>query len=129
VACIIWSLILFDDKVCFSAILLGTLISSIIIGTGKLSLHTVFAPASGSPLGDGVLIGEDIVMLRGSEGHVNAITKGTFRLDLVGRPKYHIIGVCSALSYPPRNASEPDNVFGIAWTYNCILASIDKEKR
>jgi hypothetical protein len=144
VACTICSLILFGDKICFAIILLGTLIggvSSIIIGMGKLSLDTVFKPAPGSPPGDGVLIGEEIVVLRGSESHVNAITKGKFRLDLVGRPKYHIIGVCSALYFFQFIAqlflipqgTLPGQImfllsFGIAWIYNCILASIDKEK-
>ncbi|KDR74941.1 hypothetical protein GALMADRAFT_211824 [Galerina marginata CBS 339.88] len=143
IACAVFSLILFDDKVCFAAILLGTLIggiSSIIIGFGDLSLQSVFSPAPGSPPGDGVLVGEEIVVVRGTEANVNAITKGKFHLKLIGSPKYHIIGVCSMLYFLQfitqlfliPQGSLPGQLmfltsFAIAWVNNCALASIDKE--
>ncbi|KAF8884221.1 hypothetical protein CPB84DRAFT_1965036 [Gymnopilus junonius] len=96
------SLILFNDRICFAAIIIGTMIggiSSLIIGSGSLTLHTVYTPAPGSPPGDGILVDKEIIILRGNEGHVNAITKGSFKLDLIGKPKYHLIGICSALYF------------------------------
>jgi hypothetical protein len=143
VACAIFSLILFNDRFCFAAILFGTIISgisSVIIGLGHLSLQSVFSPAPGSPPGDGVLIGEEILVLRGTESNVNAITKGKFHLNLIGSPKYHIIGICSMLYVLQLIAqlllipqgSLPGQImflasFAIAWVYNCSLAAIDKE--
>ena len=144
VACTIFSLVLFNDRFCFVAILFGTIIggiSSLLIGRGNLALETVFKPADGSPPGDGVLIGDEIIVLRGSEEKVNAITKGNFRLELSGGPTYHVIGVCSMLYFlqfivqllliPQGNLAGQLMFlasFVIAWINNSVLASIDKEE-
>ncbi|KAH9482133.1 hypothetical protein JR316_0004228 [Psilocybe cubensis] len=143
VACAIFSLILFNDRFCFSAILLGTIIGGLstwVVGTGKLTLQTVFKPAPGSPPGDGVLIGEEFTVLRGTEGHVNAITKGKFNLELRGGPNYHIVGICSLLyllQFIAQLFLIPQGhlagqimflcSFAISWIYNGAIASIDKE--
>ncbi|KAH9475454.1 hypothetical protein JR316_0012565 [Psilocybe cubensis] len=143
VACAIFSLILFDDKFCFSAILFGTIIGGVstwVVGTGNLTLQTVFSPSPGSPPGDGVLIGEDFTVLRGTEGRVNAITKGRFHLKLRGAPNYHIIGICSLLyllQFIAQLLLIPQGhlagqlmflcSFSISWIYNRTIASIDKE--
>ncbi|PPQ92747.1 hypothetical protein CVT25_003856 [Psilocybe cyanescens] len=145
IACAIFCLILFDDKFCFTAILLGTIIggiSTLIIGMGTLTLQTVFQPAPGSPPGDGVLVGEEFIVLRGKEGHVNAITKGKFHLKLKGAPKYHIIGICSVLYFlqfivqlfliPQGHLIGQImflSSFAISWIYNGAIASIDKEAK
>lgn len=145
VVCTIFSL-LFNDIFCFVAILIGVLvggISSFIIGSGTLTLNTMFEPAPGSPPGDGVLISQDIIVLRGSEVHVNAITKGKFKLkfeDAENDPKHHIIGVCATLYFIqfiaqllliPQGTLAGQVMFlisfAIAWINNCILASIDKD--
>ncbi|KAJ3507765.1 hypothetical protein NLJ89_g6122 [Agrocybe chaxingu] len=144
VACAVFSFLFFNDKFCFFAILLGTLIggiSSLVIGMGSLSLESVFKPAPGSPPGDGVLLGQSFIVLRGSESDVNAITKGKFCLHMANHPSYHNIGVCALLYFlqflaqlfliPQGNL--PGQLmylasFVIAWINNCVIASIDKEE-
>ncbi|PPQ96061.1 hypothetical protein CVT26_004693 [Gymnopilus dilepis] len=142
-AAAIISLILFDDRICFAAIVIGTMIggiSSLVIGTGNLTLHTVYTPAPGSPPGDGILIDKEVIILRGSEAHVNAITKGRFVLDLIGKPKYHIIGVCAALYFAqfiaqlfliPLGSLGGQIMFlasfAVAYVNNSLLASIDRD--
>ncbi|KAH7923617.1 hypothetical protein BV22DRAFT_569537 [Leucogyrophana mollusca] len=107
-------------------ILLGIVssgLSCLIIGSGLLKVETVKDPAPGVPPGDGVLIGEEIVVLKGREKCVNVVTKGKFVLNMEGRytkigpaiaaaeggsvnhgdsseekrPEYRSIGLCSLL--------------------------------
>ncbi|KAH0838872.1 hypothetical protein J3R83DRAFT_7289 [Lanmaoa asiatica] len=93
------------DWYSFSVILVGILaggLASIAIGSGELVLKSVITPAPGSPQGDGILvpvIWEDIVVVvKGAENAVNAITKGKFglvlRRDWFSR---HSIGISSLL--------------------------------
>lgn len=88
----------------FSVILLGIIASgsaSMVIGLGGLTLESVQEPAPGSPRGEGILvpeIWEDIVVVvKGPEYAVNAITKGKFGFELRGKLSYHAIGICSIL--------------------------------
>ncbi|KIJ69759.1 hypothetical protein HYDPIDRAFT_104381 [Hydnomerulius pinastri MD-312] len=88
------------DWYCFAMILLGIVasgVTSFVIGSAELSIQTV-RPASGSPPGDGMLIDTNsLVVLKGEEGVVNAITKGKFVLKLEGSPSYNRVGLCSML--------------------------------
>ena len=82
-ACVFSALVC--DWYSFSSILLGIFssgLASCVIGAGKLVLKTVKKPADGCPPGHGVLFGEhDIVVIKGNESDVNAITKGHFDLE------------------------------------------------
>ncbi|KAH7922975.1 hypothetical protein BV22DRAFT_1036885 [Leucogyrophana mollusca] len=76
------------DWFCFSMILLGIIssgLSCLIIGSGLLQVDTVVEPAPGAPPGDGMLLGEEIVLLKGKERCVNFVTKGRFVLNMEGR--------------------------------------------
>ncbi|KAF8435753.1 hypothetical protein L210DRAFT_3550533 [Boletus edulis BED1] len=102
VTCIMCALVY--DWFNFSMILIGVLTSglaSAFIGKGKLVIKSVSQPASGAPPGDGILIGEDgVVVIKGMERDVNAITKGRFDLltdSTQATCEYRAIGVCSLL--------------------------------
>ncbi|KAF8131482.1 hypothetical protein EV363DRAFT_1431464 [Boletus edulis] len=102
VTCIMCALVY--DWLSFSMILIGVLTSglaSAFIGKGKLVIKSVSQPASGAPPGDGILIGEDgVVVIKGMERDVNAITKGRFDLltdSTQATCEYRAIGVCSLL--------------------------------
>ncbi|KAG2351655.1 hypothetical protein BDR07DRAFT_1442714 [Suillus spraguei] len=89
------------DWYCFAMILLGIISSGVtcfVIGSGALGIETVTKPADGSPSGDGILLTHNgVVILKGEEKDVNAITKGKFSLKLKGAPEYTVIGLCSLL--------------------------------
>ena len=74
----------FEDWYSFSLILLGILtngISCLVIGSEKF-MFTHLDPAKGSPPGDGILGSDkEIVLLRGAEGAVKAVTHGRFCLS------------------------------------------------
>ena len=78
------------DWYSFAMILLGIVSSGIaclVIGSGELTLDTVRKPAPGAPPGDGMLIGDDtVIVVKGAEKDVNAITKGKFVLTISGAP-------------------------------------------
>jgi hypothetical protein len=134
----------FEDWHSFSLILLGILtngISCLVIGSGKF-VFTHPDPAKGSPPGDGI-IGSDneIVVLKGAEGAVNAITRGRFCLSFASEPQYENIGRCSVLSTIQFIAQlllvPQGSLFGqimfvtslvVSWIYNSWLSSLDKEK-
>ncbi|KAF8131489.1 hypothetical protein EV363DRAFT_1330193 [Boletus edulis] len=82
VTCIMCALV-YDWFSC-SMILIGIFtngLASAFIGVGKLVIKSVSQPASGAPSGHGILIGEDgVVVIKGKERDVNAITKGQFDL-------------------------------------------------
>jgi hypothetical protein len=69
-------------------IMLGIVCSgfvSFILSTGKITLGDQLKPARGAPPGDGILLSDThIVILRGNEEDVNAVTKGKLRLKLIG---------------------------------------------
>ena len=79
-----------EDRLASMMTLLGIICSgavSVILGTGKITLQDArLKPAKGDPPGDGMLLSDaHIVVLRGSEEDVNAVTKGKLRLNLEGR--------------------------------------------
>ncbi|KAG6373822.1 hypothetical protein JVT61DRAFT_5967 [Boletus reticuloceps] len=105
-----------------SMILLGIVsngVACLVIGSGELSLDTVKKPAPGAPPGDGMLIGDDtVIVVRGAEKDVNAITKGKFVLTIGGGPTYDRIGLfhAPATPHPPRIALWPNHVPRDAWS-------------
>ncbi|KAL4076417.1 hypothetical protein V8B97DRAFT_1921941 [Scleroderma yunnanense] len=135
---------MFGDWYSFGMILLGILVSGIsclVIGSGTF-LFTHPEPASGSPPGDGILSSDrDIVLLRGDEGAVNAITRGRFSLRFDSEPHYSNIGWCSVLLMIQFIAQllliPQGTLFGqimfvislsVSWAYNLWLSAFDKEK-
>ncbi|KAH0840270.1 hypothetical protein J3R83DRAFT_1277 [Lanmaoa asiatica] len=141
--CIMCALI--ADWYSFTMILLGIISSGVaclVIGSGELSLHTVEQPAPGAPPGDGMLVGYDtVVVLKGAERDVNAITKGKFLLTISGGPTYNSIGLCSLLLLVqfllqllliPQGVLFGQIMFlatlGVSWVYNSYLSSLEKEK-
>jgi hypothetical protein len=76
-----------EDWSSFAMILLGMVSSgmtSCIMCTGNITLERL-KPANGAPPGDGMLLSDNrIVILRGNEEDVNAVTKGRLRLKLKG---------------------------------------------
>lgn len=136
---------LYADWYCFAMILLGIISSGVtcfVIGSGALGIETVTKPADGSPPGDGILLKHNgVVILKGEEKDVNAITKGKFSLKLKGAPEYTVIGLCSLLlelQFLLQLLLIPQgSLFGqvmfltsvvASWGYNSFLASLDKEK-
>ncbi|KAG1735706.1 uncharacterized protein EDB91DRAFT_1143903 [Suillus paluster] len=73
-----------NDWYCFSLILLGILangISCFVIGSASIVLQSV-APSKNAPPGDGMLMdGNHVVVMRGKEKNVIAITQGKFQLE------------------------------------------------
>ncbi|KAH7922536.1 hypothetical protein BV22DRAFT_1037376 [Leucogyrophana mollusca] len=107
-----------------SMILLGIVsngLACLVIGSGTLSVDTFTDQTARRRQGDGILLGDEIVILKGREEAVNAITKGKFVLDMERRgrderratqgedqekgadeedkerPEYRKIGCCSLL--------------------------------
>ena len=144
VACIVCALV--EDWFSFSMILLGIFSSGVaclVIGFGELSLSTVKTPAPGAPPGDGILIqDETVIVVKGAEKDVNAITKGRFLLTIGKGPRYDRIGFCSLLLLLlqfllqllliPQGTLFGQIMFlgtlGISWAYNSYLSSLEKEK-
>ncbi|KAG8219019.1 hypothetical protein J3R82DRAFT_4775 [Butyriboletus roseoflavus] len=142
-ACIMCALV--ADWFAFAMILLGIISSGVaclVIGSGELSLDTVKTPAPGAPPGDGMLIGDNIVIVvKGAEKDVNAITKGKFLLKIDGAPTYNGVGLCSLLLLVqfllqllliPQGTLFGQIMFlaslGVSWVYNSYLSSLEKEK-
>ncbi|KAG9317833.1 hypothetical protein JVU11DRAFT_2059 [Chiua virens] len=133
------------DWYCFSMIVLGIISSGVacfVIGSGRLLIDTVKRPADGAPPGDGMLIGDDtVVIVKGAEKDVNAITKGRFQVKIAGEPCYNNIGLCSLLLLIqfllqllliPQGSLFGQIMFvgtlGVSWAYNSYLSSLEKEK-
>ncbi|KAG9308957.1 hypothetical protein JVU11DRAFT_11259 [Chiua virens] len=143
-----------EDWISFSMILFGIIssgLASCFIGEGLPVLKSVVNPAQGSPPGHGILLGSDgVVVIKGKERDVNAITKGRFDLrtnqkggDVEKGPSnhYHAIGVCSLLLLfqfllqllvIPQGTLFGQTMFlislGVSWGYNSYLSSLEKEK-
>ncbi|KAL1940738.1 hypothetical protein VTO73DRAFT_7779 [Trametes versicolor] len=131
------------DWYCFAIILFGVIssgLSCFVIGLGTLRFKHP-AEARGAPPGDGVLEsdGSELVIVKGPEGAINAITRGRFSLDYPSKPKYHSIGVCSMLLtlqfivqllLIPQSSLHGQLFFlatlACAWAYNSYLASFDR---
>ncbi|KAI9461116.1 hypothetical protein HD554DRAFT_1531640 [Boletus coccyginus] len=146
VTCVMCALV--QDWYSFSVILLGIIASgfaTMTIGSGKLILKSVNNPAQGSPSGDGILVPvlcEDvIVVVKGAENVVNAITKGKFGLELGGRTLGHAIGISSLLlilEFLAQLFLIPQGMlFGqlmfvtslcVSWVYNFHISSLRREK-
>ncbi|RDX49628.1 hypothetical protein OH76DRAFT_1350441 [Lentinus brumalis] len=139
--CVICALV--GDWWCFSSIALGILASGIaclVIGSGMLTFHCP-QPAKGAPRGDGILADHHrVIVLRGEQGAVNAITRGHFTLEYTGQPRYSAIGHCSVLltlQFLVQLLLIPQgHLFGqimfvtslaVSWIYNTCLSSLDKE--
>ena len=145
---------LFRDWIGFFMILIGIMSNGwacFVIGKGKLRITSVREPAPGAPPGHGILMGEDEVMvIRGKERDVNAITKGRFdlKMDWIHGneengtvPNYHGVGVCSLLLLLqfllqllliPQGTLFGQVMFlvsiGVSRVYNSYLSSLEKEK-
>ena len=138
VACLVY-----HDWFCFSMILLGIIASGascFVIGSGRFTF-THPRHADGAPDGDGILMGEDeVVVLLGKEGAVTPITRGRFSLKFDSEPEYHNIGICSILltvQFLAQLLLVPQGeIFGqimfltslaVSWGYNSYLSSLDRE--
>ncbi|KAG1752159.1 hypothetical protein EDB19DRAFT_1094909 [Suillus lakei] len=90
-----------EDWLSFKMILLGIVssgITSSIMSTGKITLERL-KPADGVPPGDGMLLSDtSIIILRGKEEDVNAVTKGRLRLNLKGGIYALLLGASIAMS-------------------------------
>jgi hypothetical protein len=134
-----------NDWLAFSLILLGIISSGItcfVIGTARLELRAPENVTPGVPPGDGLLLlSRDVVVLKGSEKDVNAITKGHFLLGMHGKPEYRRVGLCSLLllaQFMLQLLLIPQaTVFGqamflsslaVSWIYNSFLSSLESEK-
>ncbi|KAG1740545.1 uncharacterized protein EDB91DRAFT_1133068 [Suillus paluster] len=88
-----------EDWLSLAMILLGMVtsgITSFVMSTGKITLERL-RPADGVPPGDGMLLSDTrIVILRGNEEDVNAVTKGKLRLNLGGGRK--ILLLCASIA-------------------------------
>ncbi|KAH0837785.1 hypothetical protein J3R83DRAFT_5965 [Lanmaoa asiatica] len=146
--------VLIYDWYSFSMILFGIIssgLASLVIGKGRLIIKSVTQPANGCPPGHGILMGEDgVVVIKGVERDVNAITKGRFELETDSTQTdeeqgtvchYHDIGVCSLLLILqfllqllliPQGTLFGQIMFvislGVSWGYNSYLSSLEKEK-
>ncbi|KAF8432931.1 hypothetical protein L210DRAFT_3507237 [Boletus edulis BED1] len=92
----------FEDWYASSLIFVGIIasgVSSFALGSADFVL-THPQPAKGSLLVTGILgSGTDIVLLRGTEGSVNSITRGRFILRFSSEGQYNLIRRCSLLFF------------------------------
>ena len=133
-----------EDWYASSLILVGIVasgVSCLVLGSADF-VFTHPEPAKGSPAGDGILSSDkDIVLLRGTEGAVNSITRGRFSLRFSSEGQYNLIRWCSALFFIqciiqllliPQASLLGQVMFltslGVSALYNAWLSSLDKEK-
>ena len=127
-----------------SLILVGIVasgLSCLVLGSADF-MFTHPVPAKGSPAGDGILGSDnDMVLLKGKEGAVNAITRGSFSLCFSSKNHFNLIRWCSRLFLVQcimqllliPQASLLGQImflisFGVSALYNAWLSSMDKEK-
>ncbi|KAG1806315.1 uncharacterized protein HD556DRAFT_1225348 [Suillus plorans] len=141
-----------DDWYCFSLILLGILVNGIscfVIGSASIVLQSV-ASSKNAPPGDGILMdGNHVIVVRGKEKNVLAITQGKFHLeyepwdhdeDAETNDEYAAIGFCSLLlviQFLTQLLLIPQGKlfgqvmfltsFAVSWAYNLFLSSMDGE--
>ncbi|KAI6097543.1 hypothetical protein EDD16DRAFT_1482954 [Pisolithus croceorrhizus] len=135
------------DWFSFAVILFGMIVSGIsclVIGSGTFRF-THPEPAQGSPPGDGILgCEEGVVLLKGKEGAVNAVTRGRFSLLFEHEDAHRsvrLIQMCSVILVIQAIAQliliPQSSFFGqlmfvvsvaVSWLYNLWLWSLDKEK-
>ncbi|KAI5993549.1 hypothetical protein EDD15DRAFT_902712 [Pisolithus albus] len=138
---------LFHEWYTFSVILFGMIVSGIsclVIGSGTFRF-THPEPAPGSPPGDGILgCEEGVVLLKGQEGAVNAVTRGRFSLLFECKDAWRsvryiracsiilVIQAIAQLILVPQSSAFGQLMFvvsvAVSWVYNLWLWSIDKEK-
>ncbi|KAF8548213.1 hypothetical protein OG21DRAFT_1516534 [Imleria badia] len=133
-----------EDWYASSLILVGIVasgISCLVLGSADF-VFTHPEPAKGSPAGDGILTSDkDIVLLRGTEGAVNSITRGSFSLRFSSAAHYALIRWCSILFFIqcitqllliPQASLFGQLMFlsslGMSALYNAWLSSFGKEK-
>ena len=138
--CIVCAIV--RDWFCFAMILLGIVVNGVscfVIGSGVLTF-THPTPAPTSPPGDGLLVTDDgVVVLRGAEGAVNAITRGRFMLRFKSENEYNDIGASAILLIIQFIAQllliPQGTLFGqlmflaslaVSWAYSLFLSAIDK---
>ncbi|KAI6161044.1 hypothetical protein EDD17DRAFT_1591905 [Pisolithus thermaeus] len=126
----------------FSMILVGILsrgFACLFIGSGNLVFDHP-KPAEGSPPGDGVLgCDQDLVLLKGNEYVVNAITRGRFFFRFRSKYTCRMVEGCSILLIVQAIAQlifiPQSKLFGqlmfvsslaVSWIYNLWLSSRDK---
>ena len=99
-ACVVCAI--FEDWYASSLILVGIVasgVSSLALGSANLVFWHP-EPAKGSPAGDGILDSDKgIVILRGTEGAVNSITRGTFTLHFSSEAHRNLLRWCSVLFF------------------------------
>ncbi|KAI6119555.1 hypothetical protein EDD16DRAFT_1519383 [Pisolithus croceorrhizus] len=137
----------YEDWFSFAVILFGIIVSGIsclVIGSGTFRF-THPEPAQGSPPGDGILCCEEgVVLLKGQEGAVNAVTRGRFSLLFEREDAWwsvRLIQMCSIvlviqaiaqLILVPQSSPFGQLMFvvsvAVSWLYNLWLWSTDKEK-
>ncbi|KAH7906969.1 hypothetical protein BJ138DRAFT_1217009 [Hygrophoropsis aurantiaca] len=133
----------FEDWYCFSMILLGIVSSGLscyTIGSGTFTFSHP-EPAAGAPKGDGLMFADTgIIVIKGDEAAVNAVTRGRFSLEFTSAPVYGNIGLCSlllTLQFVAQLLLIPQgSLFGqlmfvaslaVSWMYNSYLSSLEKE--
>ena len=112
-----------------------------VLGSADFVLtHSV--SAMGSPAGDGILGSDkDMILLRGEENTVNAITRGRFSLRFLNESHYNLIRWCSFLFLAQgimqlllihQASLFGQTMFlislGVSALYNAWLSSVDKSK-
>ena len=138
---------LYSDWYSFSVILFGMVangVSCLVIGSATF-FFTHPEPAAGSPAGDGILGGEEgVVILKGKEGAVNAVTRGKFALRFEGQNVHHSVRAVKLCSYLlvtqaiaqliliPQSPLHGQLMFvfsiAVSWLYNLWLWSLNRDK-
>ncbi|KAI6030100.1 hypothetical protein EDC04DRAFT_109775 [Pisolithus marmoratus] len=133
---------LYGEWYAFSMILLGILargLTCVFIGSGELVFDHP-KPADGSPPGDGILGCEgELVLLKGKEDVVNAVTRGRFFFSFRSKHACWTVESCSFLLIFQAIAQlicvPQSNLFGqlmfavsiaTSWVYNLWFLSFDK---
>ena len=152
-SCVMCALIY--DWYSFSMILLGMISSGLatfVIGRGRLVIKKSVRNSAADPP-PGILLGEDsVVVIKGDEGGVNAITRARFDLDINLETKdkfrrslhqsYSVVGVLCLFLFTTQFILQlllipQGTLFGqimfvislsVSWTYNYYLSSFDTEK-
>ncbi|KAI6005396.1 hypothetical protein EDC04DRAFT_1004047 [Pisolithus marmoratus] len=135
---------LYREWYAFSMILLGILargLTCLFIGSGELSFDHPKS-AEGSPPGDGILgCDHELVLLKGDEDIVNAITRGRFFFSFQSRHACRMVELCSFFLIVQAIAQlicvPQSDLFGqlmfvvsiaTSWVYNLWFLSVDKAK-
>ncbi|KIK26924.1 hypothetical protein PISMIDRAFT_77829, partial [Pisolithus microcarpus 441] len=133
---------LYGEWYAFSMILLGVLargLTCVFIGSGVLVFDHP-GSAEGSPPGDGILgCDQDLVLLRGNEGVVNAVARGRFFYSFESKNACQMVELCSSFLIAQAISQliciPQSNLFGqlmfvlsiaTSWAYNLWFLSFDK---